>query len=210
MNFRNALSLGTAALALAAAAPARAQLFNGGFEAPLLGASPFSTNLISNWGGSPSYGVSQNVVGGFQATGGAAEGTQYAYMQGVASAISQTVNFAVAGNYTLTWSDAGRTGGAGFGGNTTYALLVGGVPLSSFTTITGQGFSTKSASFAIVTPGLIQVRYDVSTSVGDNTALIDNVILAGPSVSAPEPGSLALLALATPGIALFVRRRRKA
>ena len=207
MNIRNGLSLGALALALISVAPANAQIINGSFESPSLGgASSFAA--ISNWGGTGTYGTAQNLAGGYQATGGAAQGSQYAYLQFATTTIYQDVTLS-AGTYNLSWFDAGRVAGGGFGGNTTYDFRVEGSILSSFTTVSGQAFAAKNTNFTVITPGITQLRFTVTNSGGagaDNTTLIDNVVLS--PISVPEPGALGLLALAGPGLALFVRRRK--
>lgn len=191
---------------------ARAQTINNGsFELPALGATPF-TALIQDWGGAPggSAGVSQNVAGGFSVTGGAANGLQYAYLQGANSGIfNNQVNLTASTQYTLNYSIAGRLNG---GGNTTYQVLLNNSALlASGSTTTGMAFTNNSLSFVATNTGLQEIRFVVTGTNGDpnpdQTMLLDLVTIASNGV-VPEPGALALIGLSLPAAGLVFRRRR--
>jgi len=104
------------------------------------------------------------------------------------------------GQYTLTWSDAGRSGYA----DETYQVSFGGVLLATQTTVGGQGWATHSVSFSSAF-GYHTLAFTGLTVGGDATAFVDNLSMAA---AVPEPASWALLAGGLFGVATVARRRR--
>jgi hypothetical protein len=128
--------------------------------------------------------------------------------------MDHTVTIGIAGDYKLTWSDAGRAsyfGGAS--GNQTYDVLFNGVVLDSFSTTTGSAWATHSLVFSSGV-GSFTLELLGKTSSGDNSALLDNFSLTPSEETGgsevPEPRAVSAMLM---GLFLFmgwVRRRNRA
>jgi hypothetical protein len=164
--------------------PAHAStLLNKGFEAP----------VVTTYSYLPT-GSSWTFAGnaGIQKTWGAAiSGSQTAFLQTAAAidaghgttngSMSQTINFAATGCYTVSYLQAVRSGKAGL----PVAISVDGVRISSVahepTQVTGSNsFSpTTSAPFVINTTGNHTIKLEAVNSPGlDREVLVDNVTVA--------------------------------
>ncbi|WP_317205640.1 PEP-CTERM sorting domain-containing protein [Janthinobacterium sp.] len=113
------------------------------------------------------------------------------------SHFEQTLNLAGAGNYTLSWADAGR---ANYGGAQTYQVSFGGVTLATRAVALGAGWSDHSLSFNAAGPGVL--RFDGLNANGDSTAFIDNIAVQTP---VPEPSIYSMLAIGL-GLLAFTAR----
>ena len=119
------------------------------------------------------------------------------YVAGVQSTASLISDFTfVAGDeYTLTWSDAGRTN---YGSTQTYSVTAGGDVLGSFTTDNGQ-WTSHSFTFTAASDAALIFQGTVNA---DATSFIDNV-----SVTAvPEPTALLMMGVGTLGLLAWRRR----
>ena len=138
------------------------------------------------------------------------EGNQYLYV--AASATSATVTQSVsllAGNYTLKFDQADYASQFAIPGGqvtvdvidlTTSGSVIGGPQL--FTTPELSDYITQTIDFTAPSEDTYQVRV---SSVVSHGGLVDNFKLS--AAAAPEPGSLALLALASLPMMGLLRRR---
>ena len=203
----------TAAVALlAATGTARADsnlLLNGSFDQPgpnfvagsycYLGYAPLECGSLPGWSGvlpviassSGPWGNPSSLTGWDSAQGAVLVGLQNA------SYAAQNVGLS-AGNYTLSWSDAGR---AGYD-PTAYKVSFGGQEVGSFSTIGGQGWATHSLAFTATGAG--NLRFQGQAISADGTAFIDDVRL---TAAVPEPASLALMLAGLVGICWVTRRK---
>ena len=120
------------------------------------------------------------------------------------SHVEQMVSLA-AGDYTLSWADAGRAGYF----DTAYDVFFAGVRLNaaSFVTVAGQAWSRHSIDFSVAGSG--ELRFQGQYSI-DGTAFIDDVVLTARAAQVPEPQSLALAAAALAALVAASRRRPEA
>jgi len=191
-------------------APAAANLIlNGSFESPVLTVGfcivPTTCPVsAANWSGVYQWGIASGNP--FDPPTPFPDGTQALIFQSAGNNISQVVNLPVTGEYLLTWFDAGRDPGAGFGGNEPYEIRLDGIALGLFSTTTSQPWTQHSLVFtssagphtlSIVSPGPVS---------GDQTAFLDNFVLTAQPGAIPEPGTAATLTLGL--VALLLLRRR--
>lgn len=164
---------------------------DGGFESPSYGAGGWSydpaTTATQPWIFSGNSGIA--ALPSVWDSRSAPEGSQVGFMQGTHSVFYQPFTVSTTGYYNLTWLDAGRQGGATYGGNVSYGVTIDGVAQAYFT-VTGGGFTAESINGILLTAGTpYNLTYAVGTANGDQTAFIDNVNL----VSAPDGGSTVLM-----------------
>ena len=119
-----------------------------------------------------------------------------------------------AGDYELSWWDAGR---AGFD-SASYQVVFNGLVMGSFNT-GGAGWASHSISFSLVDDGQLSISFlglRGTGPLGDGASFVDGVqLLAMPVLGAsavPEPNAalLALAALAAMAGVSFHRRQRLA
>jgi hypothetical protein len=116
-----------------------------------------------------------------------------------ASHAEQAVSLA-AGQYTLQWSDAGRTGYEA----TNYNVLFGSTTLGNFSTTSGQGWSQHTLTFNAIGAGTLSFAGNKTS--GDGTAFVDNISLSAVS-AVPEPTSVVLTLSGLAALAALRRRR---
>ncbi|MBL8797111.1 MAG: hypothetical protein JNM56_24635 [Planctomycetia bacterium] len=167
---------------------------NAGFETPNVGTGTFSAFQYNPSSASWTFSTDSGVAGnGSGFTGGnpnAPEGTQVGFLQGDASAISQSVSF-TAGTYTLSFFAAQR-GNYQPGGAQTIEVRIDGALVGTFTP-SGSGYESLTTDALTVTAGAHTVEFLGLTS-GDSTAFIDQVTVARDSsvhyATAPDLGTL--------------------
>ena len=170
----------------------------GGFE--------YSTALLHISGGSWTFAPQVDAGAGVGAlTGGdglivppsafnsppAPDGSQIAFVQNLGS-ISQTLNFASPGQYTLTLLAAGRSGENG--ANTIQVEMDGSPAGAAFTprvspaTGATATFTAETISFTVYTPGQHTLSFNgiLPRSNGDSTTFIDTVAISGTPFSAND------------------------
>ena len=134
------------------------------------------------------------------------DGSYYAFIQN-AGYIEQTFTASSTGLFTLSWLDAGRPSGC-CAGNQHYNVLLSGLTVASFDTVTSQAFGAKTSSAFHLTGGQsYTVRFQGTRTSGDDTAFIDRVAL---NSAAPEPAAWALMIVGFGSAGAMLRRRRVA
>jgi len=196
---------------LMAATTAQAGLLtNPSFESPVLTTDTFcifGTNCpsVPGWTGTY-YLVNGNGGGAITPPAPLPDGVQFAMVQTTQN-LDQLVTIPSAGNYVLTWSDAGRAVFITAAGNESYAVLFNGTTLGSFNTVSGSPWAAHSLNFSSG-PGTFTLRFQgTQVGGGDNSALLDAIdINAIGGTSSPEPSTMGLAAL---GLAGWVWRMRR-
>lgn len=195
-------------------------IVGGGFEAPSLAGtgagycyarSVYPTTCVSlglesvdgrfgAWQGDLSAAVA-TVGSAFALNGSAADGDQFAVLQGFSSWLNRfTVD--TTGQYLLTWSDAGRAAPTAFyGGDHSYVVKLDGVTLDAHSTTSDQAFTPHSLSLTL-TAGAHALRFSGAVASSDQSAYIDAVAIA----AIPEPQT-AMLVLAGVALAAGATRR---
>jgi hypothetical protein len=183
-------------MALPGAAAAAQLLSNNSFEAPNIGTGAYTypglpygnvAPIAANQGGWTFSGAALvNGSGGNAWYSGAApsgmDGVQFAALQNN-STLSQTFT-ANAGTLHLGWLDAGR--GIGGMGDQSYNVLLDGAIQGSFSTASNEGFGFNSLNLSGLTAGnQYNLSFQGLTTVGDQTAFIDNVLLSDQALAAP-------------------------
>jgi hypothetical protein len=128
----------------------------------------------SPWVFSGTAGIAGNNSGFTSANPPAPQGIQVAFLQGTGS-FTQTINAWAAGSYVLTF-DAAQRGGRG-GSNQNFSVLIDGNVVGTFTP-SGTSYQTYYTAVFTVTAGSHAITFQgLNTAGGDNTALIDSIIV---------------------------------
>jgi hypothetical protein len=153
-----------------------------GFESPNVGSSFQSVPAASPWTFSGTAGVAGNSSGYTSGNPAAPQGTQVAYLQ-INGSVSQSISF-TAGTYDLTFYAAQRSGS-----NQTFVVLVDGSPVASVTP-TGTSYLLQTTASFTVAAGTHTVAFvGLDPAGGDNTALIDDVLVQTATANQPiDPG----------------------
>jgi hypothetical protein len=191
------LSASKAPSVLASPRPGVSLIANGGFELPSLTASPpphfgkyalvdlpyyvypaltKGKSIVNTWVYQGASGIinatspSNPWYGITPPTGYA--GDQYGFIQSLGVA-SHSFTVTVAGDYLITWLDAGRPDGSMYDGNQTYNVVLSGNVLSTFQTTSSQNFTQESLPVTL-TEGTYVLAFQ-GTTTSDHTAFIDAV-----------------------------------
>ncbi len=172
-------------LQLATATAGGATLQNGNFESP-----PIGSNSFVYWNAFSGAGQTAFVWAGSIATNGglgfALENASTAWGYAAApsgpqavslqrdSSISQTINFAAAGYYQLTWSNASRSGQVD-----PYNVLIDANNLGSFSTNNTAWTSATTGLFYVSTPGNHTFTFAGTITASDVSVGIDAITLTG-------------------------------
>ncbi|RKN39495.1 chitobiase/beta-hexosaminidase C-terminal domain-containing protein [Streptomyces hoynatensis] len=154
--------------------PPLVTLYNAGFEKPAT-TSAANGPMTNGWYFSARAGVQHN-DSPFVPDEPAPEGERTAYLKtdsGLSSFISQEAAFP-AGSYRLTFQAAIRTG---FGGPQTFDVYVDDARVGSFAPPSGAYQPYETEAFT-VDAGPHTIRFQATTTEGDNTAFIDQVAVA--------------------------------
>lgn len=183
---------------------------NGGFETspntPNAGNYIYPLAMYENW----------NYVGGagvINATGSSAwygatsptgfDGSQYAFVQSLGS-ISSSFVIGSNSSLVLNWLSGGRPFYGSYNGDQTYQVLIDNTLLGTFSTTSGQNFSSNTISGINLGAGTHTLTF-AGQIQADESAFIDQVNL---TANVPEPATSALFALALFGFAAARRRKQ--
>jgi hypothetical protein len=156
--------------------PPLVTIYNAGFEKPAT-MSTANGPMVNGWTFTARAGTQYN-VSPFVPDEPAPEGTHTAYLKtdsGLGSTISQEVTFP-AGTYKVTFEAAIRTG---FGGKQTFDVTIDGKVVGSYAPADGH-YTPYSTDGFTVDAGKHTIAFVATTTLGDNTAFIDDVkVVAG-------------------------------
>lgn len=189
---------------------AQAQIVtNGSFEAAgpnlvagsycYLGYAPLECGSLPGWtGGLPVMTSNSGPWGNPSALAGwdSSFGAMQVGLQGN-SYMEQTLNLS-AGDYLLTWSDAGRSN---YGSPSAFEVKFGGQTLAAHSLSLGQGWTARSVQFHANGAGVLRFAGTIGNT--DNTTFIDKVAVT----AVPEPTSALLMAGGLAAVSLLRRRR---
>lgn len=201
-----------AAVALVAlsATTAGAQVQNGSFESPNIGAGyQYFSGLVGSWDFVGGAGI-VNTSGGptaFNAPA-AVDGNQVAFIQGNGSYVEQMLPTLVAGTYQLGFHTVGRQSSGSYDGTTSYAVYLGNAMIFSGSTTSFDSWISYMITVPATGPGAL--RFENQSAAGDHTFFLDDVTLAQQTVATPEPASLVLIATGLLGVMGVARRKRVA
>lgn len=210
MHFRSLARCCAIALVGLGATTAGAQVQNGSFESPNIGAGyQYFTGLIGSWTYFGGAGI-VNTSGGPTAFNAlpAVAGDQVAFIQGNGSYVEQSLSTLAAGTYQLAFHTVGRQSSGSYDGNTSYAVYLGGNQI--FAGGTTSFDSWMQYSVTIPTTGPASLRFQNQSLPGDHTFFLDDVTLTQRTVATPEPASMVLMTTGLFGLAGVVRRKRAA
>ncbi|WP_185602316.1 chitobiase/beta-hexosaminidase C-terminal domain-containing protein [Paenibacillus sp. 598K] len=153
--------------------PEAPAFLNAGFESPEITASwgVRPGPMTNGWSFTSNAGIQRNGSAFGAAT--APEGVQTALLQtngGVAGSFEQALSFP-AGSFRLSFEAAKRD----FGGQQSFDVLLGSTVIGSYTPDTRAFKPYRTDVFEIAAPGKHTIRFQVTTTSGDNTAFIDDV-----------------------------------
>ena len=208
MKFRTIAALCLIIASALAGAPARAGIIlNSGFESTQYGTGYYAypNTTLDSWTYTGQSGLinasgSSAWYAGSGPTGFG--GNQYAFVQTTGS-ISQSFS-SVAGSFSLSFLDAGRTANC-CNGNQTFQVLIDSTVLGTFSTTSNGLFALQNIPLISLTAGQHTLAFaGTDPGGGDVTSFIDNVNL---TASVPEPSSILIFGSALFGLAVFFRRR---
>jgi hypothetical protein len=129
-------------------------------------------------------------------------GAQYAFVQASGS-LSQTFSMPAASTARVEWLEGSRPRlSASFGGDHVYSVLINGLLVGTFATVSGQSFEAES--LLVTLPAGVSTLTFSGQLATDNTVFLDNVNIA----PVPLPGGSCLLvsAMTALGITRWLRR----
>jgi len=221
------------AMVFAATPPAHAQIVNGGFETPVVGAGNFQNftpgssigawTVVGNAGTSvtllnTTYSEPGNGMTAFQSQ----EGVQSLDITGpgnlgTSAGVQQSITTVNGQAYTLSFfvGKAQSTTGSGFYSDPTILdLSIDGGGRTSFTNtnVGGSGFlNWQQFNFDFTATGTstLITFFNGTASGNENEVGLDNVTIASRVAATPEPGTISLLAGLGLSTGVLLRRRRK-
>ena len=148
---------------------------NPSFETPARSFGQYANPTNSGWTFAGSAGI-QSMIG---SPTGSLHGVHYAYLAGSANSanrgrVSQIINFTTPGNYHLRFL-AGGTG--------SISVSVGGVVVDAIKPRYISASTTESwwsQSFTITTSGSYEIAFQQTSTIGNESAFVDNVHVASP------------------------------
>ena len=166
---------------------------NGSFETPPIsnwlyqntsGANTYNFNAVSGFGWTfgTSAGIDHNSGTWYAAGAPAPNGSQAAFLQGTSGGakLSQTINFPVTGNYTVTFSCIGRAGS--FGPNTIQVQVGGNIILTvSYSSQSQSAWQSYNATYNCTLAGNHALAFVGVRTGGDFSSCIDNVQVTAPA-----------------------------
>ncbi|MCX6893043.1 MAG: autotransporter-associated beta strand repeat-containing protein [Verrucomicrobia bacterium] len=175
---------------------------NGSLETPSIsnwyyqntsGGNAYNFNAVSGFGWTfgTSAGIDHNSGTWYAAGAPAPNGSQAAFIQGTSSGakISQTINFPVTGNYTVTFSCIGRAGS--FGPNTIQVQVDGNIISTvSYSSQSQSAWQNYIAPYNCTSTGNHTLAFVGARTGGDYSSSIDNVTVTSPVMG--EAGKLVL------------------
>jgi hypothetical protein len=213
-----AATVSGAALA-GSAAHAGELLTDGSFETPAIGSGNYTYPGLPNgtitpigatqggwtFGGSALVGATGSNAWYGDAPPAGQDGDQFAALQ-EQSTLSQTFNM-VGSTLDLSWIAAGRPSFGCCNGDQTYAVILNGVTLGSFSTVSGEAFTAENLVAHGLTSGQAYTLTFQGLADSDETAFIDKVSATG---AVPEPAAWALMILGFGGVGAALRSKRRA
>ena len=151
-------------------------LVDAGFESVAVGPGSFTyTPTGSAWSFQNLAGISGNGSAFTSGNPSAPGGSQVAFLQ-IDGSITQAVNFAADGTYTVNFLAAQR--GNGNASKQDFRVLIDDVVVGTFTPSSASYQSYSTAAFQVAA-GLHTIKFQgLDTAGGDNTAFIDNITVA--------------------------------
>jgi hypothetical protein len=156
--------------------PLAVDLADTGFEMPAQSTGGFTyTPLASPWSYLGAAGVTANASPFTSANPAAPQGGQVAFLQGANSSISQTV-YLTPGTYSVSFLAAQRAGQVS---TQSFQVLVDSNVVGTFDPATAESYGLVATSDFTVGEGFHTVTFrGTNTHGGDNTILLDDVVLA--------------------------------
>ncbi len=210
----------TVAAFTAGGAEAAELITNGGFEALSTYSAPgsygsyaYPESTVAGWtfhGAGLINGTAATPWFGYAPPQGFS-GAQYGFVQGTGS-LMQSITADATGTLALNWLEGARPDifGGGYKGDQTYEVWLDASLLGTFSTVSGQNFTTRSLNAAVIGGNSYNLVFK-GLSQSDNTAFLDDVSASvTPSGAVPEPATWAMLILGFGLVGVSLRRRETA
>lgn len=204
MNKQIAIIAASLLCLFCALGPLRAQIVtNGSFESPDIPDASFNlpSGTLGGWTWAGNTGFNDPLSG--YGSPEAPDGQQFALLQTSGAFLTnffQTITLPSTGIFTLSFFDAGRSGGTGLG-DVTYDVFLDATIIFTDATNDGQLFELETVPFA-GTAGSHILKFQINAATtGDRTAFFDAIGIV------PEPSTCLLAAVGAVSL-VFAQRRR--